>query len=118
MQGDMYLISKGLKAGEHVVNGGLVKISAGQKVTPQMQKFEVPAQTEHVQPQAVDGNTVAKLDEEIEAAEAPDTEVLPQAAAEVAAAQTPAPAAQAAPVTPAQTATAPTAAAQAAPTGK
>ena len=80
LQGDIYVVSKGLKAGERVVNGGLVKIRAGQQVEPQLQKFEVPGQNTQVQPQAVNGDTIGKLEDEIQSSEAPDTESLSQQA--------------------------------------
>ncbi len=79
LQGDMYLISKGLQAGDEVINGGLVKIHDGQKVQPTLQEFKVPVKEEKVQPKAVDGDTIAKMEQEIEAAEAPDAQALPGA---------------------------------------
>lgn len=80
LQGDVYLVTKGLQGGEQIINGGLVKISAGQKVQPTVQEFKVPVKEEKVQPPSVNGNTTDKLEQEIQAAEAPDTEVLPAVA--------------------------------------
>ena len=77
LEKDMYLVTKGLEGGEKIVSGGLVKVRAGEKVQPQMKEFKVDAPAEQVEPEAANGNTVAKLEDEIEAAEAPDTQALP-----------------------------------------
>ncbi len=77
LEGDVYLVSNGLEGGEKVVSGGLVKVRPGEKVQPQLQEFKLPVQNNPIQPKAAEGNTVAQLEAEIQAAEAPDTEVLP-----------------------------------------
>jgi len=77
LQGEMYLVTQGLSGGEKVVSGGLVKVRAGEKVQPQLQDFRVPSTAQNVQPPADNGNTVAQLEEVVQAAEVPDAEVLP-----------------------------------------
>lgn len=90
MQNDMYLVTKGLKGGEKVISGGLVKIQAGAKVQPQMQEFKVPNLQNKEATPASDGN-VGQLEDAIDAAEASDTQALPaqatQASADTASSQ-------------------------------
>ena len=78
LEGDKYIVTKGLQGGETVVSGGLVKVRAGEQVQPQLQEFKVQVQADKVQPAPVDGNTQAKLEDEIMKDEAPDTQALPQ----------------------------------------
>lgn len=41
LQDDIYIVSEGLKGGERIVSGGLLKVQPKQKVTPQMQEFKL-----------------------------------------------------------------------------
>ena len=94
LENDMYLVTKGLNAGDKVVSGGLVKVRAGEKVTPQMQEFKVSIPAEKKEVQTANGDTVGKLEDEIAAAEAPDTEsIQAQALSSAPAASTNSPAA-------------------------
>ncbi|MBE6420746.1 MAG: efflux RND transporter periplasmic adaptor subunit [Elusimicrobium sp.] len=94
LQDDMYIVTDGLKAGERVVSGGLAKVRPGQQVQVQMKEFSVSAEKEEVQPAQEDGRSVAELEKVIENAEAPDTQAVPNEAAQeaVPAAQETAPA--------------------------
>ena len=94
LQDDMYIVTDGLKAGERVVSGGLAKVRPGQQVQVQMKEFSVSAKKEEVQPAQEDGRSVAELEKVIENAEAPDTQAVPNEAAQeaVPAAQETAPA--------------------------
>ena len=94
LQDDMYIVTDGLKAGERVVSGGLAKVRPGQQVQVQMKEFSVSAEKEEVQPAQEDGRSVAELEKVIENAETPDTQVVPNEAAQeaVPAAQETAPA--------------------------
>ena len=94
LQDDMYIVTDGLKAGERVVSGGLAKVRPGQQVQVQMKEFSVLAKKEEVQPAQEDGRSVAELEKVIENAEAPDTQAVPNEAAQeaVPAAQETAPA--------------------------
>lgn len=80
MQDDMYIVSDGLKAGEKVVSDGLIRLRPGMEVTAKMQTF-MPKAEETAVPAATEGD-VAKLEEAIESAEAPDEQALPQDAAQ------------------------------------
>lgn len=77
LQEDMYIVTDGLKAGERIMNGGLVKVRPGQQVQVQMQNFDTQAPAEQEAALAQDGRSTAVL-EEIEASEASDTQALPQ----------------------------------------
>ena len=94
LQDDMYIVTDGLKAGERVVSGGLAKVRPGQQVQVQMKEFSVSPEKEEVQPAQEDGRSVAELEKIIENAEAPDTQAVPNEAAQeaVPAAQETAPA--------------------------
>ena len=46
LQDDVYIVSSGLVKGDRIVNGGLSKVRAGEKVTVQMQPFKVDLPSE------------------------------------------------------------------------
>ena len=79
LQDDMYIVTDGLKAGERIVSEGLIKVRPGQQVQVQLKDFTQPQPAASEQPLSQDGRSVAVLEEEIEASEAPDTQALPQA---------------------------------------
>ena len=76
LQNDMYIVSSGLKAGERVINGGLVKIRPGMLVAPTMQEFTVSAPQEKVEQASDDGRDLATLEQTISEATAPDEQAL------------------------------------------
>ena len=76
LQNDMYIVSSGLKAGERVINGGLVKIRPGMLVAPTMQEFTVSAPQEKVEQASDDGRDLATLEQTIGEATAPDEQAL------------------------------------------
>ncbi len=88
LQDDMYIVTDGLKAGERILREGLIKVRPGQQVQVAMQDFKVGTAKEEVQPLTQNGRSVAKLEEEIEASEAPDAQALPQEAQQDASAET------------------------------
>ncbi len=78
LQGDMYIVTKGLKAGDVVISEGLSRIRPGQTVQVQLQDFEVPVAVERTAPQA-DQAKMDQLEQAISDAEVPDAQSLPQA---------------------------------------
>lgn len=80
LQDDLYIISEGLKAGERVVNGGLVKIRPGQLVAPTLQPFQVTAPQAQVEQIPANGPDMAQLEETIQQSETPDEQALPGSA--------------------------------------
>ena len=80
LQDDLYIVSEGLKAGERVVNGGLVKIHPDELVAPTMQPFNVDLPKEQVQTTSANGPDMAQLEETIQSAEAPNEQALPGSA--------------------------------------
>lgn len=80
LQDDMYVVTKGLKAGEMVISEGLSRIRPGQTVQVQLQDFEVPVMKERTAPKA-DEEKMDQLEQAISDSEAPDAQSLPQAAA-------------------------------------
>lgn len=86
LQDDLYIVSEGLKAGDHVVNGGLVKIHPGELVAPTLQPFQITEPKSQEQTTAANGPDMAQLEETIQASEAPNEQALPgtSAAQEVA----------------------------------
>ncbi len=96
LQNDMYIISSGLKEGERLVNGGLVKIRPGMLVAPTLQEFKVDVPQETVQNPSEDGRDLAGLEQTIEQSEADNEQALP----EVAAPEVTAPATETTPNTP------------------
>ena len=81
LQNDMYVVTKGLKAGDIVISEGLSRVRPGQKVDVQLQDFAVPAAQERTAPKA-DEEKMDQLEQAISDSEAPDAQALPQASAE------------------------------------
>ncbi len=79
LQNDMYIVSKGLKAGEIVVSEGLSRIRPGQIVNVQLQDFSVPVVTEPTEP-VTDEVKMDQLGQAISDAEVPDTQSVSQEA--------------------------------------
>lgn len=79
LQDDMYIVTKGLKAGEIVISEGLSRIRPGQKVEVTLQPFEVKAATERTAPKA-DEEKMDQLEQAISDSEAPDAQSLVPAA--------------------------------------
>lgn len=77
LQSDMYIVSKGLKAGEVVVSEGLSRIRPGQIVNVQLQDFSVAVATEPAEPVA-DEVKMDQLGKAISDAEVPDTQSVSQ----------------------------------------
>ena len=50
LQNNMYIISDGLKHGEKIVSNGLIKLKPNMQVTVNLQKFDIPALAQTVQP--------------------------------------------------------------------
>ena len=76
LQNDMYIVSSGLKAGERVINGGLVKIRPGMLVAPTMQEFTASVPQEKAEQASDDGRDLATLEQTISEATAPDEQAL------------------------------------------
>jgi len=62
LQNDMYIVTKGLKAGDIVISEGLSRIRPGQTVQVQLQEFSAPTSHTDVAPQA-DASSTAQLEE-------------------------------------------------------
>lgn len=77
LEGDLYLVTKGLNGDETVVNGGLVKIRSGQQVQPQLQEFKAPQQQNKAETAPADDGNVGQLEQAIESSEASDEAALP-----------------------------------------
>lgn len=77
LQSDMYIVSKGLKAGEVVISKGLSRIRPGQIVNVQLQDFSVAVATESAEPVA-DEVKMDQLGKAISDAEVPDTQSVSQ----------------------------------------
>ena len=90
LQNDMYIISSGLKAGEKLVDGGLVKIRPGMLVAPTVREFKMEEPQTTVEKPSDDGRDLASLEQTIEQAVVPDEQALPGADVSVPAPQTPA----------------------------
>ena len=80
LQDDMYVVTKGLKAGDIVISEGLSRIRPGQTVQVQLQDFEAPVSKERTAPKA-DEEKMDQLEQAISDSEAPDAQSLPQASA-------------------------------------
>ena len=80
LQDDLYIVSEGLKAGERIVNGGLVKIHPDELVNPTLQPFQVTLPQEQVETTPANGPDMAQLEETIQSAEAPNEQALPGSA--------------------------------------
>ena len=79
LQDDMYVVTRGLKAGDIVISEGLSRVRPGQTVQVQLQDFEVPVVQERTAPVA-DEVKMDQLEQAISDAEAPDAQSLPQTA--------------------------------------
>ncbi len=79
LQDDMYVVTRGLKAGDIVISEGLSRVRPGQTVQVQLQDFEVPVVQERTAPVA-DEVKMDQLEQTISDAEAPDAQSLPQTA--------------------------------------
>ena len=77
LQDDMYVVTKGLKAGDVVISEGLSRVRPGQTVQVQLQNFEVPVHQERTVSK-VDAAKMDQLEQAISDAEAPDAQSLPQ----------------------------------------
>ncbi len=77
LQNNMYIISDGLKHGEKIVSNGLIKLKPNMQVTVNLQKFDIPALAQTVQPASQDGRSVASLEATIDKSVAPDAQTLP-----------------------------------------
>lgn len=62
LQNDMYIVTKGLKAGDIVISEGLSRIRPGQTVQVQLQEFSAPTSHTDAAPQA-DASSTAQLEE-------------------------------------------------------
>ena len=62
LQNDMYIVTKGLKAGDVVISEGLSRIRPGQTVQVQLQEFSAPTSHTDAAPQA-DASSTAQLEE-------------------------------------------------------
>ena len=62
LQNDMYIVTKGLKAGDVVISEGLSRIRPGQTVQVQLQEFSAPTSHADAAPQA-DASSTAQLEE-------------------------------------------------------
>lgn len=80
LQDGLYIVTDGLKGGETVVSGGLIKVKPGQQVKASIQEFALPeslaSQTE-TSLNAKDGRDMASFEEAISKSEAPDAQALP-----------------------------------------
>ena len=65
LQEDLYIVSEGLKGGETVISSGLIKMTPGMKVTPQIQEFALPASTQPVTPSTATAVDVEAFDKAI-----------------------------------------------------
>ncbi len=79
LQNDMYVVTKGLKAGDIVISEGLSRVRPGQKVTVQLQDFAVNTAHEDKAPIA-DETKMDVLEQVISDSEAPDAQTLPDEA--------------------------------------
>ncbi len=79
LQDDMYVVTKGLKAGDIVISEGLSRVRPGQTVQVQLQDFEVPVPQERTAPKA-DEVKMDQFEQAISDAEAPDAQALPKVA--------------------------------------
>ena len=77
LQDDMYVVTKGLKAGDVVISEGLSRIRPGQTVEVKLQDFVIPVVQERTAPKT-DEAKMDQLEQAISDAEAPDTQALPQ----------------------------------------
>ena len=85
LQDNMYIITEGLKGGETVVSGGLIKLKPGMQVKATMKDFSLSKELgakEETQALSQDGRSNATLEEKIAAAEAPDAQSVEKAASE------------------------------------
>ena len=80
LQNNMYVVTKGLKAGDVVISEGLSRVRPGQTVQVQLQEFEVPVSKERTAPKAEE-EKMDQLDQTLSDAQAPDAQALPQAPA-------------------------------------
>lgn len=81
LQDDMYIVSEGLQGGETVVAEGLIKIRPGEKVTPQLKDFSLPAPRVFAKTTAQPAVNIESFDEAIQRDETSDEQVLPATAA-------------------------------------
>ena len=80
LQNDMYVVTKGLKAGDIVISEGLSRVRPGQKVDVKLQDFAVNSTHEDKAPIA-DEDKMDQLEQAISDSEAPDAQALPQTTA-------------------------------------
>ena len=80
LQNDMYVVTKGLKAGDIVISEGLSRIRPGQKVTVQLQDFVVNT-THEDKASVADETKMDVLEQVIADSEAPDAQSLSGVAA-------------------------------------
>lgn len=81
LQNDMYVVTKGLKAGDIVISEGLSRVRPGQKVEVKLQDFTVPIAPERTASKD-DADKMDQLEQAISDSEAPDAQALPQASAQ------------------------------------
>ncbi len=77
LQNDMYIVTKGLKAGDVVISEGLSRIRPGQTVQVQLQEFSAPSSHTDTTPRADDTST-AQLDEALSGGDPAAEESLPK----------------------------------------
>lgn len=77
LQDDMYVVTKGLNAGDVVISEGLSRVRPGQTVQVQLQDFAVSSAKETTASKA-DEDKMAQLEQAISDSEAPDAQALPQ----------------------------------------
>ncbi len=80
IQNNMYVVTKGLKAGDVVISEGLSRVRPGQTVKVQLQDFQVPVSKERTAPES-DEEKMDQLEQAISDSEAPDAQALLQAPA-------------------------------------
>lgn len=77
LQDNMYVVTKGLKAGEIVISEGLSRVRPGQTVQAQLQNFEVPVAHSHTVSKT-DDEKMDPLEQAMSDSQASDTQALPQ----------------------------------------
>ena len=80
MQDDLYIVSEGLKGGETVISAGLIKMTPGMSVAPQIQEFSLPATAQTIVPSTATAVDVDAFDKALgKAVEGDEQDVAPVA---------------------------------------
>lgn len=77
LQDNMYVVTKGLKAGEVVISEGLSRVRPGQTVQAQLQNFEVPVAHNHTVSKT-DDEKMDQLEQAMSGPQVSDAQTLPQ----------------------------------------